>query len=66
MCMTITKLMDSRVRDQLSPSPVDQNINVIRLNQWFRFIKNKNENIHNMSHTIFSQNFEPRNGFSFC
>jgi hypothetical protein len=48
-------LVDSRVRDQLSPSPVDQNLNVIRLNQWFRFIKNKNENIHKMSHTIFPQ-----------
>jgi len=47
--------VDSRVNDQLSSSPVDESINDIILNQWFRFIKNKNENIHKMSHTIFSQ-----------
>jgi len=38
---------------QLNLSPIEQNINVFKLNRWVRFIKNNNENIHTLSHTIF-------------
>jgi hypothetical protein len=54
-------LVDSRVRVQLSPSPVDHEKNTVGLNTWFRFIQIKCRNIYNYSHSILSCN-----GFTQC
>jgi len=53
--------VDSRVRVQLGPSPVDHEKNTNRLNRWFRFIQIKRENMSNFSHSILSSN-----GFHLC
>jgi len=37
--------VDSRVRVQLGPSPVNHEKNTNRLNKWFRFIKIKRGNM---------------------
>jgi hypothetical protein len=44
--------VDSRVRVQLSPSPVDHEKYAIRFNQRFTFAKNKMKKIYTFSHTI--------------
>ena len=53
--------VDSRMRVQLSLSPVDHEKNTVRLNIWFRFIPIKSGNIYNYSHLILSWN-----GFTLC
>jgi hypothetical protein len=44
--------VDSRVRVQLSPSPVDHEKYTIRFNQRFIFVKNKKKKIYTFPHTI--------------
>jgi len=48
------KMVDSRVRVQLSPSPVKHQKNIIKLNQWSRLFKSKIENIYFFPHTTLS------------
>jgi len=55
--ITTKKMVDSRVRDQLSPSPVDHEKITVRFNEWTRFVRNKNENICTFPHTILSRLF---------
>ena len=46
--------MDSKVRVQLGPSPVDHEKNTDGWNRWYRFIQIKRENVCNFSHLILS------------
>lgn len=50
--MKTKKKLDSKMREQLSSSSIDQNKNNIKFNLWSRFIKNENENIHKFPHSI--------------
>jgi len=45
-------MVDSTVRVQLSPSPVDHEANTVGFDQGTRFIQNKYESIYTFSHTI--------------
>ena len=47
-------MVDSRVRVQLSPSPMDHKKNTNRLDRWSKFIQIKGGNIYNYSHSILS------------
>jgi len=44
-------MVDSRVRVQSSPSPVEHQKLIIRLNQWSTLFKNKYKKIYSISHT---------------
>ena len=62
-------MVDYRVRDQLSPSPVDHEGITVGFNEWIRFAKNNIENIYICLHTILSHvlpdPFIKSNGNSF-
>jgi len=57
-------MVDSRVRDQSSPSLVDHNQNTIGYNQWSKFIKIKKENIYTFPHTTMLLSFPSRSSLT--
>jgi hypothetical protein len=48
------KMVLSKVREWISPSPVREEALTVRWNQWLRFVKIKRENMCNCSHTNLS------------